>query len=109
MLRHGVEIFRAVPAGKNSPKDPRMEGLDPAFHHLGKSRVGRHILHRNTGLLEKQAGAARAEDLNSQFVELSGELGQTRFVADTDQRPLRLDDHHVNLQISPDLFPNLPL
>src|SRR5206468_9096409 len=90
LLLHRFDVFRLVSQAKQSAMDLRMQRLDAAVHHLGKSRHVRDIEHIDSAITESLCRPSGADDLNAKPFQLGREINDTGFVRNTNQCPPNL-------------------
>ena len=114
VIGHGPGVIGRIAHRQQAAVDQRMQGLDPAIHHLGKPGDLRNVLHRQPGCGDRGAGAARGDQFNPHRRQGLGRLQQSGLVGDGDQRPLhggavgglgeiRRGGHGILLQIKEDM------
>jgi hypothetical protein len=78
--------------------DARVQGLDPAVHHFGKTGDGVDARDFHAGLRQFFRGAAGADDFDAHLGQRLGKLDDALFVGDTDECGL---DGNIHFPVSP--------
>ena len=65
----------------------RVQGFNPAVHHLGETGVVRHFGHIQTVFLQQAEGAAGRQQFNTALAQGAGEFDDSGFVGNTDKGP----------------------
>ncbi len=79
---HGLLVFGIVADGENAAVDERVQRLDPAVEHLGEAGHVGDLAHRQFGIKQRLARAAGRDKLDAQGGKATGQVEQTRFIAD---------------------------
>jgi hypothetical protein len=85
VLRGLFAVFREVAAVEEPPVDLRVQGLDPAIEHLGKSGEIRDLRDGNPEGGDEFGGAAGGKDLHPVAVEAFGQFVESGLVGDRDE------------------------
>ena len=80
-------VFGFAKVGEQPGVHARVQGLDAAVEHLGKTGQLLHRRHRNTGARNGFGGGTGGDDRDARVVQTLGEFGQPGLVVDADQRP----------------------
>jgi hypothetical protein len=88
---HRCDMLGRIAARQDAAMDQRMQGLDPAVHHLREAGMGRHLDDLDARLGDRRGRAAGRQDLDTVPGEPLGELDQAGLVGNRDQGALRLD------------------
>ena len=84
-------FMRGVAANIEQPAmNPRMQGLDPAIEHFGKTGEIAQLDHRKPRLPQRPGGAARRKQFHARPGEGLGERNQTGLVENGEKRALNL-------------------
>lgn len=83
MLGHDGVIL--IPTAENAAMNLGMQGLDPAIHHLGETRIVRDLGHRQTRVAQQFGGTASGEQGNTTLVECLGKFHDASLVRHTQQ------------------------
>src|SRR5690606_6902154 len=83
VLRHHPVVD--APAAEDAAVDLRVQGLDPAVHHLREAGVVRHFHRRDAVVPEQAEGAAGGEDLHPQLAQGTGKVQDAGLVGNADQ------------------------
>ncbi len=92
VVGHGSRMFGGVAHAKQAAVDNRMQGLDPAVHHLGKLGQVRDVLDRDARRRDGRLGAAGRDQLDARLVQHLGRLDEARLVGDRQQGALGGDE-----------------
>ena len=87
VLGHGGGVGRGVAHAQEAAVHHRVQGLDPAVHHLRKAGQVRDVLHGQPCSGDARPGAARRHQLHAPFGQGPGGLDQPRLVGHRDQGP----------------------
>ena len=88
-------LMRLVAAHREQPAmDLRMQRLDAPIHHLRPGRDLGNVDDLEPGIAQELGGAAGRDDLDPVTAERLGELGESRLVADREQRAFDLALFH---------------
>ncbi len=79
----GVEVVGTMPAREDAAVNSRMQGLDPAVHHLGKPGDFRDIDDGQTCARQGFGSPARRDELDAKSRQPPSEVNQARFVGNT--------------------------
>ncbi len=80
-------LMRFVPAhGEQAAVNPRMQRLDASVHHLGALRDLGDVGHRDPGIAQGLRRSPGRDDLDAMRAQGMREIGETRLVADRQQR-----------------------
>jgi hypothetical protein len=85
MLFHGACVLRVVADRQQAAMDLRVQGLDPAVHHLGRAGELRDVDHREAGLRQRLGGAAGRHQLDAALGERAREIDEPGLVGDREQ------------------------
>ena len=80
-----IHVIITVADRQNAAKDFRMQRLHPPIHHLRKSGVLRDVTDIDARLLQVSPRATGAVDRHTGSLQSGAQIGQPKFVADTDQ------------------------
>ena len=84
VLRHDGVVHAA--AAQETTVNPRMQGLDPTVHDLGKAGVGGDLAHRHAVVCEQLRRAAGGQDLDVTSGELARQLDEAGLVGNREER-----------------------
>ena len=93
VLAHGLDVFLLVPQAEQRAVDLRVQGLDPAVHHLGKAGDGIDAHDVDSRLRELLGRAPGADDLDPHLRQGVGETDDPGLVRNTDQSGPDCDVH----------------
>ncbi len=77
---HRCDMVFIVAQGQQAAMDNRVQGLDPAIHHLGKAGDLGHILDGKARRAQRLGGSTCAEQLDPVACQRRGKLHQSGFV-----------------------------
>ncbi len=77
------EVVGPVPAGQDAGVDRRVEGLDPAVHHLGEPGHVRDVDDRQPGGGEGLGGPAGGDQLDPQGGQAAAEVDEPGLIGNT--------------------------
>ena len=94
VLRDGRHVLRLVAVGEDASVDLGVEGLDPAFQHLGEARELVDGAHRQSCILERLCGASRGDQLHPCRRQRLRKFHDPRLVRNRDQGTINLYVFH---------------
>ena len=80
VLGHGLGVVGGVANPQQAPMDHRVQGLDPAVHHLREAGEVGHVLHRQARRSDRRLGAAGGDQLHPHLRQRPGGLHQAGLV-----------------------------
>ena len=86
---HGGGVGGFVTHAEQAAVHHRVQGLDPAVHHLGEAGQVGDVLHRQAEAGDGGAGAAGRDQFDAELVQGAGRVLQPGLIAQRDQRALR--------------------
>src|SRR5262249_40685423 len=87
VLLEGGEIVGPIAPRQNAAVEGRVQRLDPAVHHLGEARDGRHIDDRQAGVDEGSRRAAGRHQLEAAPDQRAGQIDDAGLVRDAQEGP----------------------
>ena len=90
-IHDGDRILLDATTGEHCAVHGRVQGLDPAAHHLGDAGQALDADYIDAQAGEGRRGASRGDDLDAAFGKGLGEARQTGLVADREERPAQGD------------------
>ena len=97
VLGQRLHVVGIVVAAEDSAVDLRMEGFEPAIHHLGEAGVLGDVADGDALALQVFSGSAGAENLHAGGDKPAGEIGKPQLVAHADQGTLNARRIHGNV------------
>ena len=94
VIGHCLRMFRIVTHGQQPAMDHRVQRLDPAIHHFGKTGEVRHVLHRKPGIAQRLGRAAGGDQFHAQPRQALPQFNQAALVGHREQCPLDRDFRH---------------
>src|SRR6185312_6029584 len=86
---HLAAVLGLRPASQEAPMHARMQGLDPAVQHFGKTGELGHVAHGQPGFAESSSSAAGRQQLKTQGAQTAGKFGEPGLVADREDGAAR--------------------
>jgi hypothetical protein len=71
---------------------PRVQGLDPAIHHLREAGDLSHVDDREAALIKRRGGAARRKEVDAKWFEGTRQIQEAGLVGNGEERPPDSDD-----------------
>ena len=96
---NGGRIGSQCRSSQNCTVNLGVQRFNATIHDLRKSRVGGHVNHRNTGLLQKLASSPGRKNLITQRHEPLHEGLKTSLITDTDERTQRYGRTHEDYDL----------
>ena len=78
VVAHDLIVCTAAP--KNAAMNFRVQGFDPAIHHLGEAGVIGDFRHGNPLIAQQPAGSACGENFNTSLSQRAGERHDAGFI-----------------------------
>lgn len=94
VIGHRLRMFRIVTNGQQPTMDHRVQRLDPAIHHFGKTGEIRHVFHGKPGIPQRLGRAAGGYQFHAQPRQALPQFNQAALVGHRKQCPLDRDFRH---------------